>query len=277
MTDPADSIRAKLLDDGFAIVPEVLGRAGVDLLRALCDRRVAAASAAHLAANRTTGSMLGVEADPAFAELIAWRPALDVIRSLGFGQLAWSAGYVISKPPGGPRLFWHQDWLWWTHPLSADPVPHQLFAMYYAVDTDRANGCLRVVPGSHRQHLPAHDRLATAHSAAALAGEDAGAPMFGEIDVPVKAGDLLIGDSRLLHAAHANTGGVPRTLLTLWYHPAYDKLAPELQNYLAEHHGASLSGWEAEDRNRIDCTLPYRTQYTAAWPIERTPQWATSA
>ncbi len=280
MSDMPAQVRDRLLGDGFAVVPGVLDADGLALARrasaALLDR----ASTAHLAANRTTGSMLSIADEAAFAQLIAWPATLAVLRALGFGRVAWSAGYVISKPAASPRLFWHQDWLWWTHPVSADAVPHQLFAMYYLVDTDRANGCLRVVPGSHRERLPAHDTLPRAHSAEALSGADAAHPMFGdvegEIDVPVKAGDLLIGDSRLLHAAHANASGAARTLLTLWYHPAWDALPPPLRAYLAETYGDALADWPADVRNRIDCLLPWNDEPIAPWPICREPHAAVT-
>lgn len=272
-----DDIRQRIEHHGYAIVPGIVDLPALDRLRAACDRRLAAASADHLARNRTTGSMLGVEHDPAFAEIIAWQPTLGILRALGYGQVAWSAGYVISKPAGGPRLFWHQDWLWWTHPISTAAVPHQLFAMYYMVDTDVGNGCLRVVPGSHRQRLPAHDQLLTAHSDAALSGADPSHPMFGdiegEVDVPVRAGDVLIGDARLLHAAHANSSDANRTLVTLWYHPAYDRMPPEIQTHLTRDYGGVLRDWSVEDRNRIDCALPYRMHHDEvdAWPICREP------
>ena len=37
------------------------------------------------------------------------------------------------------------------------------------------------------------------------------------MDVGVKAGDLIIGDSRLYHAARANASDARRTCLTMWY------------------------------------------------------------
>ncbi len=276
MTCPTGSeLRGAIVEKGYAIVPGALGPDMLAKVGALAKAMIEGAPADHREANRTTGSMLGIDGDAGFADLIAWAPTLAAIRSMDFGRLAFSAGYVISKPPGGPRLFWHQDWLWWTHPVSRSEVPHQLFAMYYLVDTDRANGCLRVVPGSHRKHMPAHDRLARAHSPEALAGADASHPMFGdldgEIDVPVRAGDLLLGDSRLLHAAHANADASERTLLTLWYHPAFDSLPGEVQGYLADHYGEKLCEWPAARRNRIDCQLPYRTGSHPAWPLCREP------
>ena len=57
----------------------------------------------------------------------------------------------------------------------------------------------------------------------------------GEIDVPVRAGDVVIGDSRMLHAAHGNRGERWRSLLTIWYWPAYDDLPEEVQALVARH------------------------------------------
>lgn len=154
-------------------------------------------------------------------------------------------------------------------------MPHQLFAMYYVTDTNRGNGCLRVVPGSHWRRLPAHDRLAVAHLSAALAGPDIDDPMFGdvegEVDVPVRAGDLLIGDSWLLYAAHANSSAVDRPLVTLWYHSAYDTLPLPLQSFLGDTYGDRLAAWPTAARYRIGFKLPYRTDPSPPWPICREP------
>ena len=45
----------------------------------------------------------------------------------------------------------------------------------------------------------------------------------------VTAGDLVVGDARVLHAAHANTTGWRRTVLTTWYLPRYDELSERLR------------------------------------------------
>ena len=267
-------IAAELATSGYARIPGVLDSGRIEAMHAACDRVLAKAPSAHLEANRTTGSMLSVAQDEWFAELIALPRTLALLRGLGLGQVVWSVGYVISKPPGGPQLFWHQDWMWWNHPVVRDPLPHQLFAMFYAVDTDRSNGCLRVVPGSHRMRMSAHDRLATAHSKAALAGES-DAAMFGnlegEIDVAVNAGDLLLGDSRLLHAAHANESSAARSLVTLWYHPAYDKLPPGIQAHFAADTADCLAHWSPQARDRIDVALPYSVGSVKPLSICRVP------
>ena len=40
----------------------------------------------------------------------------------------------------------------------------------------------------------------------------------------VKVGDLVVGDSRILHAAHSNESGNRRTVITLWFHPNFTEL-----------------------------------------------------
>jgi hypothetical protein len=277
IAETAARVRERLAGEGFAIMPGVLGAGALERLRAVAERRVATASAEHLAKNRTTGSMLPIADDPAFGFLIGYPAVVGLLRALGLGAVVWQAGYVISKPPAAPRLFWHQDWLYWTHPVSLDPTPHQLFAMYYLVDTDRANGCLRVIPGSHRGLTEAHRKLARAHSPEALSGADPDHPMFGdmpgEIDVPVRAGDLLLGDSRLLHAAHANASGVARTLLTLWYHPAWDQLPEGIRAHVAASYGGALEHWTPAERAAAGCALPRVDTDAPPWPIRREPQF----
>ena len=104
-------------------------------------------------------------------------------------------------------------------------VPPQVFLMYYLTDTSRENGCLRVIPGSHTRHNPLHDVLAEPHSEVLGRAESLDRAEFGrrpdEVDVPVRAGELVIGDARLLHASHPNGSDRHRTVLTLWYQPDY--------------------------------------------------------
>ena len=55
---------------------------------------------------------------------------------------------LLSKPPYGPPLYWHNDWQFWDDAISAEPMAQKLFGMVYLVDTTPANGCLRVIPES---------------------------------------------------------------------------------------------------------------------------------
>ena len=91
----------------------------------------------------------------------------------------------------------------------------------YLTDTTRENGCLRVIPGSHRKWHPLHDFLPNAHEEEIQKLKDTTSFIFaeaeGSVDVPTQAGDLVIADARLLHSAWGNQTSERRTLILAWY------------------------------------------------------------
>lgn len=140
---------------------------------------------------------------------------LEDLRSGGVFQ-------IISKPPGAPPLYWHQDWARWDDPISLSPWPQQIFLNWYLSDTSAANGCLRVIPGSHRSRLDLHEHLTAPHEGGGYEIEEGNEWMFFDhhdsVDVPVKAGQLVIADARVLHGTHENASAEQRTLLLGWYY-----------------------------------------------------------
>lgn len=246
---------AQLVEDGFCLFPEVLDTAMQRSLREVTGYLLEQQDEEAKRRQRATGSMIPTTADPFFAELIAYPPALEALATLGYTQPTFSDGYVISKPPHSPQLFWHYDWFAWEDPRSYEPEPMQLFLMYYLTDTTPDNGCLRVVPGSHRRHNALHDLLAAPHSRELAEAQDMNRPEFSrrpdEVDVPVRAGDLLIGDARILHAAHSNQTTQRRTLLTLWYQPDLQSLPERIQAQLAKKVHIPPSSWPQAARDRI--------------------------
>ncbi len=287
---PLEDSRRALVEDGYCLIPQALDGDILDRVRTLAARALADATPEHRARNRSQGSLVLMADYPAFAELIAYPRTLEIFADLGFGDPRFSSGYVISKPPGGPPLFWHQDWWGWDEPLSYTDFAAQVFLFYYLSDTTRENGCLRVVPGSHRRCHRLHDAPA-AHDDALARVTDPGDPIYqsvaDEVAVPVRAGDLVIGDSRLLHGAFANHGSSERTLLTLWYHPDFSALPepmrariysvfkregnntdPAAQGKLTPDH------WPAAERGRIADLLPTYEGEATPQPWNRTPKWA---
>lgn len=270
----ADTVRyEQLVRDGFYTFPKILDDRMLDRLRGATDSLLAAQTEEQQRRQRSTGSMvpLSKTEDPVFAELILWQPALDALRSVGYDRPTYTDGYIISKPGGGPRLFWHYDWFAWEDPSAFKPAAPQLFFMYYLTDTRQENGCLRVIPGSHVRHNALHDELSAPHSEALARAEDTDRPEFStrpdEVDVPVNAGDLLIGDARILHAAHANTTGERRTLLTLWYQPDFQSLPERIQAQMVAKTHAIPEAWPTDVRERVRQMNPLYSG--AAQPYER--------
>lgn len=78
-------------------------------------------------------------------ELTAHPRVLDIVEALiGPNILLWTSTYIIKEPGTATHVSWHQDLTYWG--LSGDDQVSMWLALSPA---NRANGCMRVVPGSH--------------------------------------------------------------------------------------------------------------------------------
>jgi len=219
---PDPDLVGQLERDGFVHARGILDPVTIDSLLLRAHATLFRESEAARAAVRSNGSLIHLSDNPEYADIIASPALIGLLRACGASDPRWTGGFLISKPGGGPPLFWHQDWWGWDDPESYRPRAHQLFAMIYLTDTRPENGCLRVIPGSHRRDHPLH-HLDTAHSEGMQGYRNPADPAYADhpdaVAVPVKAGDVLIGDARLIHGAYANRTEAERPLLTLWYMP----------------------------------------------------------
>ena len=256
----AGAARHQLEEHGFCHVPAVLDPAALRATREAAGAALGTIGADHRAQWRSQGSLVPVADHAFFAPLIAHPGFQAMFGRLGFRGTRFSSGYVISKPPGGPALFWHQDWWGWQHPISREGRIAQVALFLYMTDTTRQNGCLRLIPGSHRRPHPLHD-LVDAHDptlAAVRNPEDAAfASHPDEVDVPVTAGDVVVVDARLIHGAHPNRSGRERTNITLWWHPDYEGLPAPIRSRI----------WQLYEREGSDTDIAAdRTLRPDTWP-----------
>ena len=256
------STREQLLQDGFCIFKNILDSALLAELRQVTDGLISKISTEDVERYKYQGTNVKVDYQhPVFAKLFALPKALAALREVGFDQPKFWSAFMLSKPPHAPPLYWHQDWWAWEDPVSLRAAPPQVFLMYYLTDTDRANGCLRVIPGTQSRHIQLHDLLPEAHTEAAQkAALDS--PAFvqhpDEVDVPVQAGDLVLGDARVLHSAHQNQTDKHRTLLTLWYLPDYDHLPAGIRAYAARKKPLQPPDWwEGDAGKAVEPLMPY--------------------
>ena len=230
--DKGQGAKDRLLQDGFCRFENVLPDEMLHRLRAATDELLAALTDEKRQQLGGQGSMVGMPYLPAvFSELIAWPAAIGALQAMGFKRPRYWSAYIIAKEAHSPASYWHQDWPYWDDPVSAEAEPHQLFLMYYLTDTRPENGCLRAIPGSHRRWFPQHDM--GGHDAGTRHADPETSPAYadspGQADISVKAGDLLVGDARILHAPHGNQTAERRTVITLWYLPRFDELPETMQ------------------------------------------------
>ena len=265
--------RRQLIEDGFCVVENVMSPEMVARMRSITDDLVNAVSTEHKQQQRATGSMVPVMSDARMVDLVTHPEALRALEAMGFRENRFQSGYVISKPPHSPPLFWHFDWGGWSHPISFEKIPVQVFLMYYLTDTRRENGCLRAISGSHLKEHPLHDTLGRAHTDDLTRAQNLDRVEFQqqpqETDVPVKAGDLVIGDSRLLHASHANESDERRTVVTLWFHPEYPTLPDSIKGYIVKRVDPVPDDWPASARRRLESIQVTYDGTTEALPFSR--------
>jgi hypothetical protein len=278
--------RKALVSQGFVVIRNFLDQG---LLDTLCEQRNAVLSqlpAEHRGEYKSQGSLVNFGDHPEFSHLIGSSKIQDLITDLGPADSRWLAGYLISKPPKSPALFWHQDWWGWDHPISyTDHLPG-LGVMIYLSDTCVENGCLRVIPGSHRNQHKLHS-LPVAHEQTLSHIDDPDDIAYqsdaSELPVEVNAGDVVLMDPRLLHSAYANTTGGERSLITLWYLPDFEGLPEAIQARYVQifnRHdldtgdsaaGNLLDTWPEEHRRAIEHLEPRYYGDTKPFPWNRAP------
>jgi hypothetical protein len=279
----------KLLADGYCVIDGVLDADLIESMRTLSAGALSQISLEHRSRNRSQGSLMNIAEFPGYAELIGNAPARKVFEQLNFADPRFSGGYLINKPPSGPPLFWHQDWWGWDDPISYTDQIAQVFFMYYLTDTSPENGCLRVLPGSHRRRHRFHD-VTQAHGEALSRVDDPDHPLYGSLEeedsVAVRAGDLVVGDARLLHSAHANRSAEDRSLITLWYHPGLGLLPAGMRariREIFERRGVdtdpggktalTLDHWPDSSKKLVSDLFPPPEPGVESHSWNRTPNW----
>lgn len=123
----------------------------------------------------------------------------------------------INELAPGRGFLWHRDSEW-----------DYIEIMHYFSDAAKADGCLRVIPGS--QVGPADDwmeevkrrRKAKGHPDPPTMDGPADVEMDGEIPLEVTSNQLIVRSSRILHATWKNTGDRGRLMHHWVYHRADD-------------------------------------------------------
>ena len=158
----------------------------------------------------------GVKGSQRFLELAMHPPIVDLVEQLiGPDIVLWGC-HVFCKPPAeGYETPWHQDGHYWPiRPLATCTV-------WVALEpSTRANGCLRVIPGSHRgQQLHPHlheDRQDLTLQQRMAEG------CFDEktaVDLELEPGQMSMHDVYMIHGAEDNRSPQRRTGVALRYMP----------------------------------------------------------
>ncbi|MEZ5666947.1 MAG: phytanoyl-CoA dioxygenase family protein [Alphaproteobacteria bacterium] len=186
---------------------------------------------------------LNVARDPAIVAMVG--------QVLGPDFALWNSSFFAKPAHVGRKTPWHQDGEYWPiRPLATCTV-------WIAVDASTTeNGCLRVLPGSHRpRKLFHHQRNDDPTLSLNQQLVDAEAPEERAVDIVLAPGQMSLHDVYLAHGSEANRSGRPRRGMTLRFMPTtsvFDRaLASEMAraNGLRDHADRTLFLMSGTDRS----------------------------
>ena len=156
----------------------------------------------------------------------------------------------------GSPVEWHQDWAFYPH------TNDDLLAVGVAIDDMTVeNGCLLVVPGSHKGRI--HDHHLNGRFAGAVTEPDFTGE--GAVPIEIRAGGISIHHVRMLHASAPNTSGKPRRLLLYMYCAVDAWPLVQTINTWEEFNGKILRGEPTREPRMV--SVPVRVPLP---PAERT-------
>lgn len=126
--------------------------------------------------------------------------------------------------PDDKFVAWHQDVTYW----GLEP-PDALTAWYAVDDSDRGNGCMRVIPGSHRRGVLDHGRAEKEGNLLSINQEVPVSKAEEERagDILLKSGEISIHHGQTIHGSLPNPSSRRRCGLTLRFiHPRVKQVRP---------------------------------------------------
>jgi hypothetical protein len=159
---------------------------------------------------------------------------------------------------GGSAVEWHQDFAHYPH--SND----DLCAVSIALgDARRDNGCMMVVPGSHKEPILDHHQDGVFVGAVSPARD--GLDLEAAVPLEMTAGSLAVHHARTLHGSAPNHSGRPRRLL-LYQYAAVDAWPL-----------AGVGDWDAFNSQILRGELTYEFRLSAMAVRTRLPAGPRSA
>jgi len=159
--------------------------------------------------------------------MVSHPSVLDAVEStLGPDLLVWNTRWFAKMPGEKAYISWHQDATYWgLYP------PNVATAWLALSDSTPENGCMRVIPGSHRE--PLLPQIETYAPDNALSRGQEIAVEVDErraVDIVLRPGEMSLHHIGIVHGSKANTSNKPRIGLAVRYiTPDVKQEGPERQ------------------------------------------------
>lgn len=215
----AASYVQKYGQDGYVAIPDVLdaeliaetGEHVEWLEKKFPDRRAAAVD--HTL----------VQYDPFWLRLVGDPRLLDIAEQfIGPDIALFASNYLCKQPYEGEAVLWHQDGVFW--PLE----PMRVTTLWLAVDDSTPeNGCLRVIPGTHKLDLKEWHTNKDVPNALEAQIDLKYVDESQAVDIVLKAGSVSMHHPNIIHGSEANRSPFRRCGLTIRYIPTATRITAE--------------------------------------------------
>jgi len=158
--------------------------------------------------------------DPFWIRLVSDPRLLDIAEQFIGPDIALFGTHYICKPPlSGQRVLWHQDGSYW--PLE----PMEVVTLWVALTPSTPeNGCMRVIPGTHRLELQALQERKDVDNVLESGMDESQIDEAGAVDLVLAPGDVSVHNPNIVHGSNANTSPHWRRALTIRYIPTSTRI-----------------------------------------------------
>ena len=147
-------------------------------------------------------------------QMVSHPRVLDAVESvLGPDILVWESAWFIKFAKDKAYVSWHQDGTYWSlHPLNVTT------AWIALSESNVANGCLRVIPGTHKSSFMeqretyARDNILSRGQEIAMQVDEARA-----VDLVLRPGEMSLHHVAIVHGSKSSVSDVPRIGLAVRY------------------------------------------------------------
>lgn len=149
---------------------------------------------------------------------------VDVVSSLiGPAIGLFSSHFICKDPYTGRATPWHEDSSYWKDRFNRHD---RIVTVWLAIDRSfRENGCMRVIPGTHRNGFSEYESVNPSVNTFGL--QIRSLDESTAVDFELEPGQCSLHDARLIHGAAANTSPYRRCGYTMRYFATDHKLIPE--------------------------------------------------
>ncbi len=240
MLVPTKSETLAYAADGYFVRPGFLSQVEVTDFRDASRRYLEAARAAggvmekgDGAGNKTLLKMWNTAGDDKFGMLARDERLVYMAEALiGSDAYLYSHKMTMKQPRDGGAWEWHQDFGYWHNYGCLAP---DMLSIWIALDpSNKANGCLQVLKGSHQLGRLDHVRE-NGQTNVVQAYLDAAIERYERVYVEMEAGDALVFHCNLLHRSDANPSDTYRWGYICSYNAVANAPFMQVRDYGAYH------------------------------------------